>query len=150
MPACSTSTPSGLKIQTCNSNKSLSGRAALEYHLTPSIMLFGGYDRGYKGEAYDLTSTYTTRTTEPASVTGLSKAYPIADLTAAKQPIAPETVNAFQVGFKSAFFEHRLIWNVTLFDEIFHDFQAQSRDDTTEQNVLNSIGQVTTRGSKPS
>jgi len=33
-----------------------------------------------------------------------------------------------------------------LFDEIFHSFQAQSRDELTQQNILNSISQVTTRG----
>lgn len=144
VPSCSTTTPSGLTASTCNSNDSLSGRAALEYHVTPNIMVFGGYDRGYKGEAYDLTSTYTTRSL--VTTPGPYKGYPTADAVAAHQPISPETVNAFQLGFKSAFFAHRLIWNVTLFDEIYHNFQAQSRDQLTQQNILNSIGQVTTRG----
>jgi len=143
VPSCSTTTPSGLKISTCNSIGSLSGRAALEYHVTPTIMVFGGYDRGVKGAAYDLTSTYTTRS---LVTTGPDKGYPTADAVAAKQPISPETVDSYQLGFKSSFFAHRLVWNVTLFDEIFHGFQAQSRDEITQQNVLNSIGQVTTRG----
>jgi iron complex outermembrane receptor protein len=37
-------------------------------------------------------------------------------------------------------------WSLTLFDQTFDDFQAQSRDELTQQNILNSIEQVTTRG----
>ncbi len=144
LPACSTSTPSGLKISTCNTYDSLSGRAALQYHITDAIMLFGGYDRGNKGPAYDLTSTLTTRT--PIAAGAPLAGFPTADAIAAQQPVPAETVNSYEVGFKSAFFDRRVIWNVTAFDEIFKDFQAQSRDDVTEQNELNSIGQVTTRG----
>jgi iron complex outermembrane receptor protein len=143
-PSCSTTSPSGLKISTCNTYDSVSGRAALQYHLTPDVMFFGGYDRGNKGPAYDLTSSLTTRTPIGAGVP--LSGYPTADAIAARQPVAPETVDAFEIGFKSAFLNHRLIWNVTAFDEEYQHFQAQSRDDTTNLNQLNSIGQVSARG----
>jgi iron complex outermembrane receptor protein len=142
VPSCSTTTPSGLKASTCNTIRTLSGRAGVQYHVTGDIMVFGTYDRGNKGAAYDLTSTYTTRT--PVA-SGPDKGFPTADAVAAKQPIPAETVDAFQLGMKSEFWD-KVIFNVTLFDEIFHHFQAQSRDELTQQNVLNSIGQVTTRG----
>jgi iron complex outermembrane receptor protein len=70
---------------------------------------------------------------------------PVADAVAAKQPISPETVNSYEIGFKSTLFE-RVTWNVTVFDEVFTGFQAQSRDEITAQNVLNSIGKVTSKG----
>ncbi|MFZ1988747.1 MAG: TonB-dependent receptor [Alphaproteobacteria bacterium] len=143
IPNCSAATSSGLKASTCNSFDSATGRAAITYHFTPSIMLFGGYDRGYKGAAYDLTSTYTMRAVVTAP--GPDKGFPIGDAVAAKQPIAPETVDAFQLGIKGET-SGWAMWSVTLFDEVFHSFQAQSRDGLTQQNVLNSIGRVTTRG----
>jgi iron complex outermembrane receptor protein len=105
-------------------------------------MVFGGYSRGYKGLAYDLTSTLTTRT---PLTTGALVGVPVADAVAAKQPIPAETVNSYEIGFKSTFF-NRLTWNITAFDEVFQGFQAQSRDPVTGQNVLNSIGKVTSRG----
>lgn len=142
IPDCSTATPSGLKVSTCDTLDSLAGRIALQY-TSANIMFFGSYDRGYKGAAYDLTSTYTTRT--PVTQAGQLLGFPVADAVAAKQPISPETVDAFQIGWKSRI-SGRLIWNVTFFQETFHDFQAQSRDEVTRQNVLNSIGQVTTKG----
>lgn len=139
VPRCSTATPSGLKASTCNKSDSVSGRAALRYRITPKIMVFASYDRGYKGQAYDLTSTYTQRTL----IAGTDKI--LADTTAAHQPIPEETVNAFQLGLKSQLFG-RVVFNLTLFDEIYHGFQAQSRDPILLQNVLNSIGQVTSKG----
>ena len=141
-PACSTQSPT-LPISTCNQSTSVTGRASLQYHITDDVMVFGGYARGYKGLAYDLTSTLTTRS---LLATGPLKGTPVADAVAAKQPIPAETVNSYEIGFKSTFFDRRLTWNVTAFDEEFQGFQAQSRDEVTGQNVLNSIGKVTSRG----
>ncbi len=141
-PDCSTKSPT-LPIETCNQSTSVTGRASLQYHLTEDVMVFGGYARGYKGLAYDLTSTLTTRS---LLTTGPLKGIPVADAIAAKQPIPAETVNSYELGFKSTFFDRRLTWNVTAFDEEFQGFQAQSRDEVTGQNVLNSIGKVTSRG----
>ena len=68
IPDCSTSTPSGLVVSTCDDFDSVSGKLAITYELTPSVMLFAGYDRGYKGAAYDLTSTYTMRSRVTANI----------------------------------------------------------------------------------
>lgn len=142
VPRCSTATPSGLAASTCDEFDSVSGKAAIIYRPTPSIMLFGSYDRGYKGAAYDLTSTYTMR--GPVMTPGPDRGVPIGDAVAARQPVDPETVDVFQLGLKGS--EGAVSWSVTLFNEVFHHFQAQSRDESTQQNILNSIGQVTTRG----
>ena len=141
-PECSSTSPT-VPISTCNHSTSVTGRASLQYHLTDEVMLFGGYARGYKGKAYDLTSTLTVRT---PLTTGPLKGIPVADAVAARQPVPAETVNSYEIGFKSTFFDRRLTWNVTAFDEEFQGFQAQSRDDVTNQNILNSIGRVTSRG----
>ena len=143
VPRCSTATPSGLTASTCDDFDSLSGKIAVTYRITPSMMVFAGYDRGYKGAAYDLTSTYTTRSLVTAP--GPYQGYPIGDAVAARQPIDPETVDAYQLGFKGLWLG-RLNWSLTLFDQTFHAFQAQSRDELTQQNILNSIEQVSTRG----
>jgi len=141
-PDCSTTSPT-LPISTCNHSTSVTGRGSLQYHLTDDVMVFGGYARGYKGLAYDLTSTLTVRT---PLASGPLKGLPVADAVAAKQPVPAETVNSYELGFKGTFFERRLTWNVTAFDEEFQGFQAQSRDEVTGQNLLNSIGKVTSRG----
>lgn len=145
MPKCSSATPSGLANSTCDTFGSVAGRVSLSYRPSPGLLVFGGYDRGYKGAAYDLTSTYTTRT--PVTQDGPFKGFPVADAVAAKQPIRPETVDAFQLGWKSRPLAG-LTLNATVYLETFHDFQAQSRDDLTRQNVLNNIPRVTTKGAE--
>jgi iron complex outermembrane recepter protein len=142
-PQCSSATPSGVGIQTCNHDTSITGRAGLQYRFSPNLMTFATYSRGYKGLAYDLTSTLTMRDLVAA---GPSAGLPLADAIAANQPVAPETVNSYELGFKSSLFEHRLVWNVTAFYMQFQGFQAQSRDQLLNNNLLNSIGQVTSRG----
>lgn len=143
VPDCSTSTPSGLEVSTCDDFDSFSGKVAITYQVTPAVMFFAGYDRGYKGAAYDLTSTYTMRS--PVTAPGPYQGFPIGDAVAAQQPVAPETVDGYQFGVKGQL-NRRLHWSLTLYDQVFHDFQAQSRDELTQQNILNSIEQATTRG----
>lgn len=143
VPDCSSQTPSGLLAPTCESFDSLTGKVALTYRLTPSLMVFGGYDRGYKGAAYDLTSTYTSRS--PVTAPGPTQGFPIGDAVASKQPIAAETVDAFQFGVKARLLERYSV-GFTAYDATFHNYQAQSRDELTRQNILNSVERVRTRG----
>lgn len=142
-PRCSTESPSGLTIETCSHDTSLTGRAGLQYRFSPDLMAFTTWSRGYKGLAYDLTSTLTTRT--PAAA-GPNAGLPLADAIAANQPVPPETVDSYELGFKGTFFDGHLAWNATAFYMVFEGFQAQSRDQQLNQNLLNSIGRVTSRG----
>jgi iron complex outermembrane receptor protein len=143
-PKCSTTTPSGTPIQTCNDDTSVTGRFGVRYRFTPDIMGFATYSRGYKGMAYDLTSTLTTRTAAPA--TSLYPGRPLADVVAANQPVPPETVDSYEIGIKTSLLDNRITLNLTAFNMIFNGFQAQSRDLLLNQNLLNSIGEVTSRG----
>ncbi len=144
VPECSTTTPSGLTISTCDSDTSITGRVSLSYKATPKFMTFVTYSTGYKGMAYDLTSTLTVRSNVTLAGKCLNK--PTADCVASNQPIQPETVDNFEFGFKSTLFDRHLTLNVTAFDEVFHGFQAQSRDEVTGQNLLNSIPKVSSKG----
>jgi iron complex outermembrane receptor protein len=60
--------------------------------------------------------------------------------------VPPETVDSYELGFKGTFLDGRLVWNATAFYMVFEGFQAQSRDQLLNQNLLNSIGQVTSQG----
>lgn len=142
-PRCFAATPSGLPASTCDDFNSVTGRAAVTFRPTPAMMVFGSYDRGYKGAAYDLTSTYTTRALVTAP--GPTQGYPIGDAVASRQPVAPESVDSFQLGMKGTI-RDRVSVSLTLFDASFHNYQAQSRDELTGQNMLNSVEEVRTRG----
>ena len=141
-PDCSTKSPT-VSISTCNSDTVVTDKAAIQYHLTPDVMLFVATATGYKGLAYDLTSSLTTRTDVTS---GPFKGIPAADAVAARQPIRPERSRDYEGGFKGAFLDRRVTWNLTGFYEEFTGFQAQSRDSITNVNELESIGKVTSTG----
>ena len=144
-PGCSTNTPTpSLKISTCNEDSVVTGKAAIQYRFTPGFMIFADYAKGYKGLAYDLTSILTTRT--PITTAGACLGLPVADCVASRQPVPPETSKAYEVGFKGSFFDRHLTWNMTGFFEDYRNFQAQSRDLELGQNILQSLGKVTSKG----
>jgi iron complex outermembrane receptor protein len=144
-PRCSTGTPTpSLRISTCDTDDVITGKAALQYKVTPNFMAFVNYARGYKGLAYDLTSILTTRS--PITTPGPCLNLPVADCVASRQPVPPEKSEAYEVGFKGSFFDRRLTWNMTGFYEEYRNFQAQSRDLELGQNILQSLGRVTSKG----
>jgi iron complex outermembrane receptor protein len=144
-PGCSTNTPTAsLKISTCDSDSVVTGKAAVQYRFTPGFMVFANAAKGYKGLAYDLTSILTTRT--PTTAAGSCFGLPVADCVASRQPVPPETSKSYETGFKGSFFDRRLTWNMTAFYEEYLHFQAQSRDLDLGQNILQSLGKVTSKG----
>jgi iron complex outermembrane receptor protein len=142
IPHCSRQS-SSLPIQTCNRDTAITGRIGLETRLTRGVTAFAAYSTGYKGMAYDLTSTLTTRA---PLTSGPFAGMPIADAVAAQQPVAPETVVNYEAGLRAVLADRRLTWNLTVYREVFEGFQAQSRDDATGVNILNSVGHVTAQG----
>jgi iron complex outermembrane receptor protein len=106
----------------------VTGKVSLEYHPVQNINLFASYTRGYKGETYDITSSFT-----PA--------------LAAKGPVQPETSNSYELGIKSQFFERRLTLNLTAFDTEYANFQAQTIVPGLGNGfVLANVGSLRTRG----
>ena len=104
------------------------GKASLEYHFTPDINFFAGYTRGYKGETYDLTSSFNAA-------------------LAANGPVKAETSNNYEIGAKTQFFDHRLTLNLTAFDTQDYNFQAQTVIPILGAGfVLANVGSLQTRG----
>ncbi len=141
-PSCSRASPT-IPIETCHSDTAVSGRIGLQGVVRPGVTAYAAYSTGYKGRAYDLTSSLTTRTLLPS---GPFAGKPVADAIAAQQPIASETVENHEIGLRAVSADRNLSWNLTAYQERFSGFQAQSRDDATGLNVLNSIGSVKAEG----
>jgi len=143
MNGCNALTPSGLVAPTCNDSNAVTGKAALQYHVTPDFMLFANFSTGYKGLAYDLTSALTVRT---PLTSGVYKGYPNADVIANAQPIAEETSKNYEIGYKGSFFQHHLTWNLTGFYDVFTNYQSSREDPITQLKELQSVPKVTTKG----
>jgi iron complex outermembrane receptor protein len=78
-------------------------RVSLDYKFTPDLMLYGTFSQGFRSGGWD------GRATSPTSI----------------GPYAPETVDNYEIGIRSEWFNHRLRTNFTLFDEKYKNKQEE-------------------------
>ncbi|MEH6664602.1 MAG: TonB-dependent receptor [Brevundimonas sp.] len=85
-----------------------SGTFKAAYRFNESLMVYGSFARGYKGAGYNLDRVQT-------GVTPDASLY-----------FPAETVDSWELGFKSTLFNRSLLLNATLFDQTFEDFQLNT------------------------
>lgn len=141
---CATTSPT-LPVRTCHDDTGVTGKLGFEHRTGPGLTTFAAYTWGRKGSAFDLSSTLTIRTPVAA---GPRAGLPVADVVAAGQPVRPEHVEALELGARLTAFEGRLSARAAVFDQRYRGFQAQSRDPSSGQSVLNSVGRVRSRGAE--
>lgn len=110
---------SGLKKGTA-----LSGKATLKYEPTPELMFYGTYARGYKAPAVG-TSGGNLRM------------------------VKAETVDSFELGARSQFFDRIVTLNASLFYQKFKNFQStviEIGDDGIARSVLSNAPGVISKG----
>jgi iron complex outermembrane receptor protein len=109
-----------IPIDNHTTNTNFSYRGGVEYDVQPDVMAYLTYARGYKGPTYDQLDGHLVR---------------------------PEIPDDLELGLKSTFFERRLSLNIALFDEKFHQFQAQAQEPNSQTGfeTLNA-GDLTSRG----
>ena len=99
------------------SNGEWTGKLGLDYTLDNDIMLYGNYSRGYRNGAFNGQAF-----NDPAEM----------------QPVDPETVDAFEIGFKSELMERRVRLNGASF---YYDYSNQQFLDidpaTAAQRLIN-------------
>ncbi len=108
------------------SEDAFSGTFKAAYRLNDSVMFYGSYARGYKGAGYNLDRVQTGVTPDA------SLFFPA------------ETVDSWELGFKSTLFNRSLLFNATLFDQTFEDFQLNTFLGTAF--VVESIPEVNSTG----
>ncbi|MFA9199779.1 MAG: TonB-dependent receptor [Cypionkella sp.] len=108
-------------------NDNLSGKAAVQFDIDPDIMAYASYTRGYKGPAYNVFFNLTATGTNV---------------------IAPETSDAFELGFKNTLLGGRMTLNFAAFLANYHNFQANNPDLVAGVVVtrFTNAGEVSTRG----
>lgn len=121
------------KFSTTNNDSNLSGKAGIQFQPNRDMMAYATYTRGYKGPA--------VRADSGDPIAGPD--------VAATARIAPETVDAFEAGVRSQFFDRRLTLNVTGFYSKFKNFQANTVNpvNPVQQSLVNA-GDVSTRGAE--
>lgn len=108
----------------------VTGRAVVQYDFSPDANIYASYSRGYKGPTADVAF-------DPDFVPGNRNIFPT---------VAPETSNAYEVGFRSQALDGAFTFNVSAFLADYDDFQSQSFDAAAATFVLSNVGQVRTKG----
>lgn len=112
-----------------DSDSEVLGDISIQHFLSDDTMLYARYAQGYKGQAYDVTTSF--------------------DQVRLDNPAAPETSDAYEIGIKSTLLDSRLQFNAALFYTEYEDFQAQSTvvlPDGSLNATLNNVGKLETQG----
>jgi iron complex outermembrane recepter protein len=111
-----------------------SGSVRASYDLTDQVMLYATYARGYKSGGFNMDRSSFVEVTP----TGPNfRANP-------DTSFAPETVNAFEAGFKSTLAGGSLFFNVGAFHQEYSDFQLNTFVGTAF--IVETIPEVTSTG----
>lgn len=112
-----------------NDDTEVLGNLSLQHFLNEDTMLYARFAQGYKGQAYDLTTTFNQ--------------------SKADNPVGPETSDTFAIGMKSTLLDGRMRLNAEAFFGAYEGFQAQSTAllaDGSLQTSLNNVGDLETQG----
>jgi iron complex outermembrane receptor protein len=104
-----------------SSNSNESYKAVLDYTLYQDILLYASVSRGYKSELYNI-------------------------ITFDPSVVKPERLDAYEVGLKSEFLDHRLRLNAAAFRYNIADYQAQVLATATNSIELTTAGGARVNG----
>ncbi len=93
----------------------ISGKFAAQYRFNDSLMVYASYARGFKAGGFNL-----ERSSGP-TVVGNTNPSPIDDTS-----FASETVQSYELGFKSTLFDRSLLLNATAYQQNFENFQLNT------------------------
>ena len=131
-PLCPAITcPTATEPDVTGKTDALTGRLAIKYRFSPSVMAYASYNHGYRGGAFN----------------GLAYVSP-AQLAVVK----PETINAYEVGFKAGFLDGRAQVSAAAFYNDYRDQQVNFiRSEVTALgplpiNFLDNVPKATTKG----
>jgi outer membrane receptor protein involved in Fe transport len=111
------------------SNGQFSGTAVLSYKVAPSMMIYGSYARGYKAGGYNLDRFELGSTGVAPALAPLTFFSPRSNADAATLSFEPETVNAYEIGFKVN--KRKFGVNIAIFRQEFTNFQLNTFNGTS-------------------
>ena len=125
-------------VDTGLKDRSLSGEAGINYKVTRDVFIYGKYARGNKSAGFNLLA-YNSSNPDTNVGSALS--------LGAQQTVKGETADNFEIGFKSAFFDHKVVFNLTAFHTKVKNYQAnQSLGAGAAVRFLANVGSLTSKG----
>ncbi len=119
---------SGLSFSGSDTETAVPGKIGIQHYVNDDVMLFATYSVGYKGQGYDISSSFNLNTQE--------------------NPVGSEDSDSIELGMKATFWDGRLQFNPTIFYATYDDFQAQQArivGGVVELGIAN-VGELETYG----
>jgi iron complex outermembrane receptor protein len=112
----------------------LSGQASLSYRFSPDVMAYVTAARGHKSKGFNLL---------PENASNPDPGVALAIAHGGSQDILGETADNIEAGIKSEWFDRRLLLNVTIFDTLVNNAQANESIGVgnTATKFLANVGQ---------
>ncbi len=121
------------------------GTVKLSYRFTSDVMTYLSWANGYKAGGYNLSRvTFAAAAARPA--TAEDPLGPLAPLGVLNTSFPEETVNSYELGFKSTFANRTVRLNAALFRQDYSDFQLNTF--TGIVFVVSSIKKVQSKGAE--
>jgi iron complex outermembrane recepter protein len=102
-------TPGGVEPNLSQSDHKWIGKAGLDYHITKDNLIYGSWNLGFRGSAYNAA----------------------AQTPAAVNSVKPESLIDYEIGSKNQFFDHTLQVNLSAFYYIYRNQQFATLSQTT-------------------
>ncbi|MCA3691846.1 TonB-dependent receptor [Aquidulcibacter sp.] len=125
------------------SEKEWSGIVSAAYRIAPNINSYASYSRGYKAGGFNLDRAFSDL--QNNLVTSIIS--PGVGNRTVRQPntsFAPETVDAYEIGLKTQWFDRALTANFAAFHQTFENFQLNTF--TGISFVVTSVPEVVSQG----
>ncbi|PIB95761.1 TonB-dependent receptor [Caulobacter sp. X] len=116
-------------------DKEWSGTIKASYRFSPEVFSYASFARGYKGGGFNLDRTQSSNGL-PSGGSGVT---PIYDTS-----FPAEFVDSYEVGLKNTLFNRTVLFNVSVFQQKFTDFQLNTFLGTSF--VVRSIPEVKSKG----
>ena len=119
---------SGASLSGSDSESAATFKVGLQRTVNDDVMVYATASTGYKGQGYDISSSFNQQTSD--------------------NPVGNEDSLAFELGLKGTFLDGRLQFNPTLFFATYDDFQAQQArivNNLVELGIAN-VGELETYG----
>ncbi len=118
----------GYPLNASTSSGNLSGSASLSYKITPDILAYAAFSNGFQAGGLDLNN---------------------GSAIASQVAVNPTITDNYEIGVKSELFDHRLVLNLTAYQEVLYGFQTSISyllpDGTTYRGATNA-GNIRARG----
>lgn len=119
---------SGLSFNGTDTESAVPGKLGIQHYFNDDVMLFATYSIGYKGQGYDISSSFNQNTSD--------------------NPVGSEDSQSIELGMKATLLDGRLQFNPTIFFARYDDFQAQQArvvGGVVELGIAN-VGELETAG----